>query len=147
MIDIPGLVGTECPALGPQAGSVHTLPRGHGQAGGADGRSSACWVARLNVELVNAREVKNAPGRPKNDWTRCGWPSSRHGNAAGQFRSCRPAIRQLRDDTWLRTDLTREQVRHWQRMSGGVSGRVLTAGHPPGMVLNTFTFLVWAGGS
>jgi len=32
-------------------------------------------AAGLDVQLVNAREVKNVPGRPKTSWTRCGWPS------------------------------------------------------------------------
>jgi transposase len=29
----------------------------------------------LSVQLVNAREVKNVPGRPKTDRMRSGWPS------------------------------------------------------------------------
>jgi transposase len=32
-------------------------------------------AAGLEVQLVNARDVKNVPGRPKTSWMRCGWPS------------------------------------------------------------------------
>ena len=32
-------------------------------------------AAGLSVQLVNARDVKNVPGRPKTSLTRCGWPS------------------------------------------------------------------------
>jgi hypothetical protein len=44
----------------------------------------------LDVQLVNAREVKNVPGRPKQTSSiRCGWPSSpRRGCYVP--RSCRP---------------------------------------------------------
>src|SRR5262245_7738950 len=43
--------------------------------------------AGLAVQLVNAREVKNVPGRPKTSWTRCGWPSSPRKGCCGQV-SC-----------------------------------------------------------
>jgi transposase len=32
-------------------------------------------AAGLSVQLVNARDVKNAPGRPKTSSMRCGWRS------------------------------------------------------------------------
>ena len=32
-------------------------------------------AAGLEVQLVNARDVKAAPGRPKTSWMRCGWRS------------------------------------------------------------------------
>jgi transposase len=32
-------------------------------------------AAGLSVQLVNARDVKNVPGRPKTSPMRCGWPS------------------------------------------------------------------------
>ena len=33
-------------------------------------------AAGLEVQLVNARDVKNVPGRPRpTGWMRCGWPS------------------------------------------------------------------------
>jgi transposase len=46
-------------------------------------------AAGLRAELVNARDVKNAPGRPKTDkLVRCGWPSWPGGACCGP-RSCR----------------------------------------------------------
>jgi transposase len=32
-------------------------------------------AAGLSVQLVNARDVKNVPGREKTSWTLSGWPS------------------------------------------------------------------------
>ena len=66
--------------------------------------------------LVNARDVKQVPGRPKTDkLMRCGWPSSTSGACAPSFIP--PAeIRQLRDYTRLRSDLTQERARHVQRL-------------------------------
>src|SRR5215468_10640148 len=74
-------------------------------------------AAGLNVELVNAREVKNAPGRPKTDKLDAVWLAKLAG--WGMLRPSfvpPPQIRQLRDYTRLRTDLTRERTRHWQRL-------------------------------
>jgi transposase len=31
-------------------------------------------AAGLAVQLVNAAQARNLPGRPKTHWTRCGWP-------------------------------------------------------------------------
>ena len=42
-----------------------------------------CWV-------VNARDVKNVPGRAKTNWTRSGWPGSPSAACSGP-RSSRPA--------------------------------------------------------
>ena len=44
--------------------------------------TSDCWriwffvleAAGLAVQLVNAAQAKNLPGRPKTSWTRSGWP-------------------------------------------------------------------------
>jgi transposase len=47
----------------------------------------------IACQVVNARDVKNVPGRPKTDlasWTRSGWPSSPSGACCGP-RSSRPA--------------------------------------------------------
>jgi len=74
-------------------------------------------AAGLNAELVNARDVKNAPGRPKTDKLDAVWLAKLAG--WGMLRPSfvpPPEIRQLRDYTRLRTDLTRERARHWQRM-------------------------------
>jgi len=74
-------------------------------------------AAGLRVELVNARDVKNAPGRPKTDKLDAVWLAKLAG--WGMLRPSfvpPPQIRQLRDYTRLRTDLTRERTRHWQRL-------------------------------
>ena len=71
-------------------------------------------AAGLTVELVNARDVKNAPGRPKTGKLDAVWLAG-----WGMLRPSfvpPPQIRQLRDYTRLRTDLTRERTRHWQRL-------------------------------
>jgi transposase len=71
----------------------------------------------LDVQLVNARDVKNLPGRPKTDKLDAVWLAKLTGK--GLLRpSFVPSaeIRQLRDYTRLRVDLTRERTRHWQRL-------------------------------
>jgi hypothetical protein len=55
-------------------------------------------AAGLRVQLVNARDVKNVPGRPKTDKPRCGvaGQADRAGHAAAQLRAARrdpPAAR------------------------------------------------------
>jgi transposase len=73
--------------------------------------------AGLHVELVNARDVKNAPGRPKTDRLDAVWLAKLAGWGMLRPSFVPPAeIRQLRDYTRLRTDLTRERTRHWQRL-------------------------------
>ena len=71
----------------------------------------------LTVWLVNAREVKQVPGRPEDRQARCG--------VAGQAQRARHAATvvraagrdpQLRDYTRLRSDLTAERTRHKQRL-------------------------------
>jgi hypothetical protein len=45
----------------------------------------------LVVWLVNARDVKHLPGRPRpTSWMRCGWPSSTSGACCGPRSSPRP---------------------------------------------------------
>jgi transposase len=74
-------------------------------------------AAGLHVELVNARDVKNAPGRPKTDKLDAVWLAKLAGWGMLRPSFVPPAeIRQLRDYTRLRTDLTRERTRHWQRL-------------------------------
>jgi transposase len=73
--------------------------------------------AGLNVQLVNARDIKNAPGRPKTDKLDAVWQAKM--TERGMLRpSFVPPlqIRQLRDYTRLRVDLTRERTRYWQRL-------------------------------
>jgi transposase len=69
------------------------------------------------VWLVNARDVKNVPGRPKTDKLDSVWLCKL--NERGMLRPSfvPPAeIRQLRDYTRLRSDLIGERTRHVQRM-------------------------------
>ena len=71
----------------------------------------------LVVWLVNARDVKQVPGRPKTDKTDAVWLAKL--NERGMLRPSfvPPAeIRELRDYTRLRSDLTRERTRHAQRL-------------------------------
>jgi transposase len=74
-------------------------------------------AAGLTVWLVNAREVKNVPGRPKTDKIDAIWLAKL--NERGMLRPSfvPPAqIRELRDYTRLRSDLTAERARHKQRL-------------------------------
>jgi transposase len=71
----------------------------------------------LTVWLVNARDVKQVPGRPKTDKKDAVWLAKL--NERGMLRpSFVPPveIRRLRDYTRLRTDLVRERSRHAQRL-------------------------------
>jgi transposase len=71
----------------------------------------------LLVWLVNARDVKQVPGRPKTDRLDAVWLAKL--NERGMLRPSfiPPAeIRRLRDLTRLRADLTAERSRHKQRL-------------------------------
>jgi len=71
----------------------------------------------LDVQLVNARDVKNVPGRPKTDKHDAVWLAKL--TEKGMLRpSFVPPhqIRVLRDYTRMRVDLVRERTRHWQRL-------------------------------
>jgi transposase len=74
-------------------------------------------AAGLDVQLVNARDVKNLPGRPKTDKLDSVWLAklTEKGLLRPSFVPPAP-IRQLRDYTRLRVDLTRERTRHYQRL-------------------------------
>jgi transposase len=71
----------------------------------------------LDVWLVNARDVKNVPGRPKTDKLDAIWLAK-----LAERQMLRPsfvppvAIRQLRDYTRLRVDLVEERTRYKQRV-------------------------------
>lgn len=74
-------------------------------------------AARLDVQLVNAHDVKQAPGRPKTDKLDAVWLAKL--TERGMLRPSfvpPPEIRVLRDYTRLRTDLIRERTRHWSRL-------------------------------
>ncbi len=71
----------------------------------------------LQVWLVNARDVKNVPGRPKTDKLDAIWLAKL--NERGMLRASfvpPGEIRRLRDYTRLRLDLTTERSRHVQRL-------------------------------
>jgi transposase len=71
----------------------------------------------LDVQLVNARDIKNAPGRPKTDKLDSVWQAKLTERGMLRPSFVPPAeIRRLRDYTRLRTDLTRERTRYWQRL-------------------------------
>jgi transposase len=71
----------------------------------------------LDVQLVNARDVKNAPGRPKTDKLDAVWLAKLTEKGLLRPSFVPPAdIRQLRDYTRLRVDLTQERTRYWQRL-------------------------------
>lgn len=71
----------------------------------------------LDVQLVNARDVKNVPGRPKTDKLDAVWLAklTEKGLLRPSFVPPAP-IRVLRDYTRMRTDFVREATRHWQRL-------------------------------
>jgi transposase len=74
-------------------------------------------AAGLSVQLVNARDVKNAPGRPKTDKLDAVWLAKLTERGMLRPSFVPPAeIRQLRDYTRLRTDLTRDRTRYWSRL-------------------------------
>jgi transposase len=74
-------------------------------------------AAGLDVQLVNARDVKNVPGRPKTDKLDAVWLAklTEKGLLRPSFVPPAP-IRMLRDYTRLRVDLTHERTRYWQRL-------------------------------
>lgn len=74
-------------------------------------------AAGLDVQLVNARDVKNVPGRPKTDKLDAVWLAklTERGMLRASFVPPAP-IRVLRDYTRLRVDLTRERTRYYQRL-------------------------------
>jgi transposase len=73
--------------------------------------------AGLEVQLVNARDVKAAPGRPKTDKLDAVWQAKCTERGMLRPSFVPPAeIRRLRDYTRLRADLTRERTRHYCRL-------------------------------
>jgi transposase len=73
--------------------------------------------AGLDAQLVNSRDVKNVPGRPKTDKLDAVWLAklTEKGLLRPSFVPPAP-IRVLRDYTRLREDLIRERTRYWQRL-------------------------------
>ncbi|MGZ8803268.1 MAG: IS110 family RNA-guided transposase [Mycobacterium sp.] len=69
------------------------------------------------MQLVNARDVKNVPGRPKTDKLDSVWLAKLTEKGLLRPSFVPPQqIRVLRDYTRLRSDLTAERARHWQRL-------------------------------
>lgn len=74
-------------------------------------------AAGLDVQLVNARDVKNVPGRPKTDKLDAVWLAKLTEKGLLRPSFVPPvAIRVLRDYTRMRVDLTRDRTRNWQRL-------------------------------
>ncbi len=74
-------------------------------------------AAGLDVQLVRAQDVKQAPGRPKTDKLDAVWLAKLTERGMLRPSFVPPSeIRQLRDYTRLRTDLTRERTRHYCRL-------------------------------
>lgn len=74
-------------------------------------------AAGLKVQLVNAREVKNVPGRPKTDRLDAVWLAKLTEKGLLRASFVPPAqIRVLRDYTRMRVDLIRDRTRYWQRL-------------------------------
>ena len=74
-------------------------------------------AAGLSVQLVNARDVKNVPGRPKTDKLDAVWLAKLTEKGLLRPSFVPPAeIRRQRDYTRLREDLTHERTRYWQRL-------------------------------
>jgi transposase len=74
-------------------------------------------AAGLDVQLVKAHDVKQAPGRPKTDKLDAVWLAKLTERGMLRPSFVPPAeIRALRDYTRLRTDLVRERTRYWQRL-------------------------------
>jgi transposase len=74
-------------------------------------------AAGLTVQLVNARMVKNVPGRAKTDKKDAAWLAklTERGMLAPSFIPPHD-IRVLREYTRLRAELVHERTRHWSRL-------------------------------
>lgn len=74
-------------------------------------------AAGLDVQLVNARDVRNVPGRPKTDKLDAVWLAklTEKGLLRPSFVPPAP-IRVLRDYTRMRVDLIRDRTRYWSRL-------------------------------
>jgi transposase len=74
-------------------------------------------AAGLRVQLVNARAVKNAPGRAKTDKKDAVWLAKLTEKGLLQPSFVPPyEIRRLRELTRLRTDLVHDKSRYWARL-------------------------------
>ncbi|WBB57635.1 IS110 family transposase [Verrucosispora sp. WMMD573] len=74
-------------------------------------------AAGFDVQLVNARDVKNVPGRAKTDKLDAVWLAklTEKGLLRPSFVPPAP-VRVLRDYTRMRVDLVRDRTRYWSRL-------------------------------
>jgi transposase len=74
-------------------------------------------AAGLQVQLVRAADLRQAPGRPKTDKIDCVWQAKCTEKGLLRPSFVPPAeIRVLRDYTRMRIDLTRERTRYYSRL-------------------------------
>src|SRR6185437_5030772 len=74
-------------------------------------------AAGLEVQLVNARDVKHVPGRAKTDKLDAVWLAKLTERGLLRPSFVPPyEIRRLRELTRLRAELVRERTRHWARL-------------------------------
>lgn len=85
----------------------------------------------LTVWLVNARDVKNVPGRPKTDKLDAIWLAklAERGMLRASFVPPEP-VRRLRDFTRLRRTLTEERTRYRQRVADVLQDACLKVADP-----------------
>jgi transposase len=83
----------------------------------------ACGLA---VQLVNAAQARNLPGRPKTDKLDAQWLArlTEMGLLRASFVPPKP-IRELRDYTRMRTRLVQERTRCWQRLEKLLEGALV----------------------
>jgi transposase len=83
-------------------------------------------AAGLAVQLVNASQAKSLPGRPKTDKADAMWLArlTEMGLLRASFVPPK-AIRDLRDYTRMRTRLTQERTRCWQRLEKLLEGALV----------------------
>jgi transposase len=83
-------------------------------------------AAGLDVQLVNASQAKNLPGRPKTDKLDVIWQARLTEKGLLRPSFVPPAeIRALRDYTRARTHLTQDRTRCWQRLEKLLEGALV----------------------
>src|ERR1019366_245617 len=74
-------------------------------------------AAGLDVQLVSARQARNLPAWPQTDKLDSVWQAKCTERGMLRPSFVPPAeIRELRDYTWLRSDLVHDRTRHWARL-------------------------------
>lgn len=89
-----------------------------------EARGLDCW-------LVNARDVKNVPGRPKTDKLDAVWLAklAERGMVRASFVPPKP-VRRLRDFTRTRTVFVQERTRHKHRVDKALQGAQIKLSGP-----------------